>query len=80
MKSASLTIRSIPVSVLKRLRARAERHHRSMQGEILAILEAAAAEPEPRRSIAEILERVRALGIRTDPEAAAMIRADRDAR
>lgn len=80
MKSASLTIRNIPVPVLKRLRSRAERHHRSMQGEILAILEAAATEPETRRTVAETLHYVRTLGLRTPAEAAAMIRADRDGR
>lgn len=79
-KAASLTIRDIPGPVLDRLRARAERNRRSMQGEVIAILEAAAAEPRLRRTISEALQRVRALGVRTPAEAADMIRVDRDGR
>ena len=80
MRTASLTIRDIPRPVLERLRARAARHRRSMQGEILAILESAAAEAAPRRTVAETLAHVRALGVRTPAEAVGMIRADRDGR
>jgi plasmid stability protein len=80
MGIASLTIRNIPKPVLERLRARATRHRRSMQGEVLAILEAAAAEASPKRSAADILQRVRALGVATPEEALEMIRADRDGR
>jgi plasmid stability protein len=80
MRTASLTIRDIPRPVLEQLRARAERHRRSMQGEILAILESAAADAEPRRTVAETLAYVRALGLRAPAEATAMIRADRDGR
>jgi hypothetical protein len=49
-----------------------------MQGEVLAILEAAAAEAPLRRSAAEILHRIRGLGVRTPDEATDMIRDDRD--
>lgn len=41
MATRSLTIRGIPDHVLARLRARAARHHRSLNGEVLAILSAA---------------------------------------
>ncbi len=37
----SLSIKNVPEDVVERLRARAERNHRSMQGEMMAILEAA---------------------------------------
>ncbi|MFO1456146.1 MAG: Arc family DNA-binding protein [Steroidobacteraceae bacterium] len=80
MSTASLTIRDIPRPVLERLKARAERHRRSMQGEILAILESAAVEGVSRRSVAETLEYVRSLGVRTPAESVDMIRADRDGR
>lgn len=80
MKTASLTIRDIPKPVLERLRVRAERNRRSMQGEIVAILEAAAAAPATRRTITETLRHLRELGVRTPAEAARMIRADRDGR
>ena len=78
--AASLTIRDIPRPVLERLKARAERHRRSMQGEILAILESAAVEGETRRTISETLEYVRSLGLRSPAESVEMIRADRDGR
>lgn len=76
--TVSLTIRNIPRAVLERLRTRAGRHRRSMQGEVLAILESAAAEAPLRRSAAEILHRIRGLGVRTPDEATDMIRDDRD--
>jgi plasmid stability protein len=76
----SLTVRNIPKPVLERLRARATRHRRSMQGEVLAILEAAAAEAPVKRSATEILQRVRSLGVATPEEALEMIRVDRDGR
>jgi plasmid stability protein len=66
--------------VLRRLKERAERHRRSMQGEILAILESAAAEPERRRTATETLAFVRSLGVATPAESVEMIRADRDGR
>jgi antitoxin FitA len=61
------------------LRQRAERHHRSLQGELLAIIEAAIEEERPATP-ADILTEVRRLGLRTPSEAAALIRADRDGR
>lgn len=80
MRSASLTIRNIPGSVLARLRDRAQRHRRSMQGEIMAILEIATAELQVRMRPREFLQHVQKLGVRTPAESAAMIRADRDGR
>ena len=80
MAALSLTVRNIPRPIFERLRDRAERHRRSMQGEILAILEAAATEQATRRTALETLEHVRALGVRTPAEALEMIRDDRDGR
>jgi uncharacterized protein len=55
MTRRSLTIRGIPDAVLARLRARAAREHRSLNGEVLAILACAAAEDasSPRPAVAE---------------------------
>lgn len=80
MATASLTIRNIPQDVLERLKERAARNRRSMQGEILQILEFAAQEPATRLTADEVLERVRELGLQTPAEAVDMVRADRDAR
>ena len=73
----NLSIKNAPEDVVERLRRRAERHHRSLQGELLAIIEAAAQEEQPMTP-ADVLAEVRRLGLRTPSEAAALIRADRD--
>jgi hypothetical protein len=38
----NLSIKNAPDQLVQRLRERAERHHRSLQGELMAIIEAAA--------------------------------------
>lgn len=50
----SLSIKSVPDPLAENLRRRAARNHRSLQGELMAILEAAVAEesPAPVTSIA----------------------------
>ena len=75
----NLSIKNAPDHVVQRLRAQAERHHRSLQGELLAIIEAAIQEDGPATA-ADILAEVRRLGLRTPSEAVALIRADRDGR
>lgn len=55
-----------------------ERHHRSLQGELLAIIEAAV--QDGPLTPAEVLAEVRRLGLQTPGEAVALIRADRDGR
>lgn len=44
--SLNLSIKGVPESLAERLRARAERNHRSLQGELMAIIERAAATEE----------------------------------
>lgn len=45
--SVNLSIKSVPEALAERLRARAERNHRSLQGELMAIIEQAAYAPVP---------------------------------
>ena len=45
--AVNLSIKGVPDQVAERLRLRAERHHRSLQGELMAIVERAAAEDGP---------------------------------
>lgn len=73
----NLSIKNAPDEVVRRLRQRAERHHRSLQGELLAIIEEAV-RPERELTPAELLAEVRRLGLRTPSESTAIIRADRD--
>jgi antitoxin FitA len=75
----NLSIKNVPDKLVKRLRRRAQTHHRSLQGELLTILEEAA-EQGPRLTPTEVYERVKALGLRTPDEGTAIIRADRDRR
>jgi plasmid stability protein len=75
----SLSIKNVPDEIAEGLRARAARNHRSLQGELLAILEEAVS-PNGRLSARDVLPRIRALKLTTADEATDIIRADRDAR
>jgi antitoxin FitA len=74
----NLSIKNAPDDVVVRLRERAKRNHRSLQGELLAIIEEAAA---PRgKTFAEVAAEIKKLGLRSASDSAAIIRADRDGR
>ena len=74
----SLTIKNIPDEMLARLRERAQGHHRSLQGELMSILEDAV---EPRRlTISEVYQKVKELGLKTGDDSTTWIRELRDAR
>lgn len=75
----NLSIKNAPDDVVQRLKARATRHHRSLQGELLAILEEAA-QPPRQVTVDEVLTEVRRLQLTTPAESAVMVRAERDAR
>jgi plasmid stability protein len=75
----NLSIKNAPDDVVQRLRARAARNHRSLQGELMAIIEEAVGPSRPLTPD-EVLRKVRELGLSTPAEAAAMVREDRDAR
>ncbi len=76
----NLSIKNVPDRIADLLRQRAVVHHRSLQGELLAILEDAAAAPVTSLTPAQVLARVRQSGVSTPAEAVAMLRADRDGR
>ena len=73
----NFSIKNVPDKVVERLRERAARRHRSLQGELLAIIEEAV-RAEQELSPSELLAEVRNFGLRTTAESAAIIRADRD--
>ncbi len=77
--AVNLSIKNVPENLARKLRARATRHRRSLQGELMNILEESLAENE-HLSVDEVVRLTRKLGVRTKSESAAMIRADRDAR
>jgi plasmid stability protein len=75
----NLSIKNAPDDVVQRLRERAARNHRSLQGELMAIIEEAARPEHPSRiRLEQYRARVRALGLQSHDEAAAIVRADRD--
>ena len=73
----SLSITNVPDEMVRRLKERAARHHRSLQGELMAILEEAMGASRPLTPD-EVLTRVRQLGLSTPRDVVAMIREDRD--
>ena len=75
----NLSIKNVPDHLGDLLRRRAAENHRSMQGELLALLERALL-PRRRLTPAEALDRVRRLGLRRRDEVTEMIRANREAR
>ena len=74
----SLSIKEVPDELAEALRERARRNHRSLQGELMDILESAA-QPRPFKAGA-LWERVQELGLATPPDAVRMIRQDRNRR
>ena len=75
---ANLSIKSVPAQILERLRQQAARHHRSLQGELLAILEEAGG--RPKITVEEAEERLKRLDLHSPDESTAWIREMRDAR
>ena len=76
----NLSVKNAPDEIVKRLKQRAALHHRSLQGELMAILEAAAYElPGPVRPV-DVLARVRGAGITTPSSSVRIIRTGREER
>ncbi len=75
----NLSIKDAPDDIVWALKRRAEKHHRSLRGELLAILEEAVRSPRAM-TCRDVLKEVDRLGVRTPREAASAIRTDRDAR
>jgi plasmid stability protein len=75
----NLSIKNVPEDIADSLRKRATKNHRSLQGELMAIIEEAVGR-KSLQSPSDLLTKVRALGLRTPTESRSMIREDRDAR
>jgi len=74
----TLSVKNVPDDLAARLRERAKRNNRSLQGELVSILETAV---EKRfLTVDEVRERVRNLGLPTEPRSVDIIRHDRDSR
>jgi plasmid stability protein len=76
-KTVTLSVKGVPADLARRLRERAARHHRSLQGELLDILEQAG----HSLTLDDLAALAKRLGVRgRSGESARMIREDRDDR
>lgn len=93
--TVNLSIKDVPDAVAERLRQRAARNHRSLQGELMAIVEQAASEPSgpglqalpPDRppghgwkSVNQIADEARRRFPQGTPSSVELVRAMRDSR
>lgn len=77
--SVNLSIKNVPEQMVEALRQRAERNHRSMQGEMMAILEAVLLPPQttpvgPAERTPTRIEDISRTGVRTPAEALLLLR------
>jgi antitoxin FitA len=77
--AASLSIKNVPDAVVERLRKRAERNRRSLQGELLDLVERAADET-PLLTARELYDRAKRRKLPTGPSSVEIVRQMRDAR
>jgi len=72
-----LSIKGVPEDQVRRLRERAKANHRSLQGELRALIEEAAGTPR-LLTVDEVVAKVKKLGLVRRDEAARLIREGRD--
>ncbi len=72
-----LSIKGVPEDQVRRLRERAKANHRSLQGELRALIDEATGAPRSL-TIDEVVAKVKRLGLVRRDEAARLIREDRD--
>ena len=72
-----LSIKGVPEDQVRRLRERAKANHRSLQGELRALIEEASGTPRSL-TVDEVVAKVKRLGLVRRDEAARLIREDRD--
>jgi antitoxin FitA len=75
----NISIKNVPAEKVEQLKQRAKLNHRSLQGELMALIDqATTAVPKQTMTIEELSKYVRSLGLTTGDEAVQMIREDRD--
>ena len=75
----SLSIKNVPNDIAEKLRSRAAKSHRSLQGELLAILEESVVS-EREVTPLEFMKYLKTSKLKTPAESAKFVREDRDAR
>ncbi len=74
----NLSIKNVPDDVAEELRRRAAGNRRSLEGELLVILEESVTR-DKGLSPSELLREIRSAGLRTPAESAQFVREERDA-
>ena len=74
----NISVKNVPDEIIEKLRKRAKRHHRSVQGEVMAILEEATG--PVKLTIEQADARLKSIGLVTGDDSTAWIRDLRDAR
>lgn len=77
--AVNLSIKNVPEDLANQLRQRAAKNHRSLQGELLAILEETLCK-DAVITPAQLLLKIKEMGLRTASNSALWVREDRDAR
>jgi antitoxin FitA len=72
-----LSIKGVPEDQVRRLRERARANHRSLQGELRALIDEATGTPRSL-TVDEVVAKVKRLALVRRDEAAQLIREDRD--
>jgi hypothetical protein len=73
-----ISIKKVPREKVERLRLRAKRNHRSLQGELHALIDAAIENASQKLSLEEVAVKIDRLGLTRRDEAARLVREDRD--
>jgi hypothetical protein len=77
-RAMDLSIKGVPEEQVARLRKRAKANHRSLQGELRALIEEAISAAPRKLSIDQVSATVSKLGLARRNEAVRLIRKDRD--
>ena len=77
--SVNFSIKNVPDEIAEKIKIRAAKNHRSLQGELMSIIEAAVAKNETMTP-SELLTEIRSLEFSTPAESRDMVRDDRDSR
>jgi antitoxin FitA len=73
----NVSVKNVPDEIMEKLRQRAKRHHRSLQGELLTILEEATGHAQS--SVDQAESQLKSLDLVTDSESTTWLRELRDA-
>ncbi len=77
--AVNLSIKNVPEPIVDQLRQRAKQHHRSLQGELLSIIEESV-DHKTSLTAKEAWGEIQRTGLKTPRESVALIRQDRDGR